>query len=435
MQKSQCIQELKDFLAKSYTQYHSVKLVIDKLKSNGFVELKEGQKWNIENNKCYYICRDASSLIAFKTNDLTEQNYSFNIVASHTDSPCLKIKNNSEIKSNGYTKLNIEVYGGTLHYTWLDKPLKVVGRVICKNNQTNMLESILIESQNNLVIPSLAIHMNRGANESLKFNVQNELLPLLGLGNCSLNDLVNQSIDTQKYTICDYDLYLTNATENFYAGINQELLCSAKLDNLTSAYASIKSLINSNGDKINIAVLFDNEEVGSQTKQGAGGKLLIDTIERLNSILGYSKEMLDIALSNSFIVSVDNAHSRHPNYPHLNDPTNDVLMGNGIVIKHHANQNYTTDAFSSTIFKEILKQHNIKYQDFFMRSDMRCGSTLGAISSSHISISSVDIGIGQLAMHSNMETMAVSDYEDMEKILKSFYESNIKCEEYDKVIV
>ena len=432
MQKSQTIMDLKNFLAKSYTQYHSVLLAINELKANGFIELKEGQKWNIEKNKSYFICRDSSSLLCFKTNDLTEENYSFNIVASHTDSPSLKIKNNSEIKSNGYTKLNIEVYGGTLHYTWLDKPLKIAGRVICKNNQSQMLESLLIDSNTNLVIPSLAIHMNRGANEGLKFNVQNELLPLLGLGNCSLNDIICQSIDTTKYSICDYDLYLTNATENFYAGVNQELLCSPKLDNLTSSYSSIKSLINSNGKKINIAVLFDNEEVGSQTKQGAGGKLLIDTLERLNSILGFSKETFDIALSNSFIVSVDNAHARHPNYSSLNDPTNDVLMGNGIVIKHHANQNYTTDAFSSSIFKELLKQNDIKYQDFFMRSDMRCGSTLGAISSSQISIRSIDIGIGQLAMHSNMETMAVSDYEDMEKCLKIFYESNIICDGFDR---
>lgn len=429
------INKLKEYLSKSVTSYHSIKNTINILKENNFIELKENEKWNLEKNKGYYICRASSSLIAFKTNELCQNSYGFNIVASHTDSPCLKIKNKSEMRVNKYSKLNVEVYGGPLLYTWLDKPLKIGGRVICKNKQTQLLESILITPNTTIVIPSLAIHMNRGVNDGLKLNPQIDLSPLTGLDltQDSLDIVLNKYIDTSIYELLDYDLYLYNATENYFAGVNNEFLCSPRIDNLTSVHSSMVALLGANGNRINMAVMLDNEEVGSQTKQGAGGKFLIDTIERINYSLGYQKLDLDIALSNSFIVSLDNAHALHPNHQELNDPTNKVIMGDGIVIKHHANQNYTTDAFSSSIFKEILVRNNIKFQDFFMKSDMRCGSTLGAISSTQLSIKSVDIGLAQLAMHSNMETMAVADYNELVEGLKVFYETDINFVGYDKV--
>ena len=425
---------LKQFLDTSFTSYHAVNNVINLLKQNSFTELKENEIWTLEKNKGYYICRDSSSLIAFVTNDLSKDNYGFNMVASHTDSPCLKIKNNSKMTVENYSKCNIEVYGGALQYTWFDKPLKVAGRVIVRDKKTGIIKSMLIDSKQNFVIPSLAIHMNRGVNDGFSVNPQTDLCPLMGIDYDKdvVAEVIRQNVD-ENFETLDYDLYFTNGTPNFYAGINSELLCSPRIDNLTSVYSSIESLIKSKNKKISMAVLFDNEEVGSSTKQGAGGKFLISTLERINYSLGYSSIDLQIALANSFIVSNDNAHALHPNHADLNDPTNKVLMGKGVVIKHHANQNYTTDAFSASIFKQILKSANVKYQDFFMKSNMRCGSTLGAISSSQVSVRSVDIGLAELAMHSNMETMCIKDYEQMVNGLIAFYESQINFVDYDKV--
>ena len=424
------METIKEYLTKSLTSYHAVQEMINILNENGFKELKESERWELEEDGSYYVCRDSSSLIAFKT----KKGNGYNIVASHTDSPCLKIKSNKEMKVENYTKLNVEVYGGALYYTWLDKPLKIAGRVICKNKSKGVLESKLIESSSNLVIPSVAIHMNREVNMSLKLNQQVDLSPLCGINltHNYLDSIIKKSLNDDNLEPLDYDLYLTNVTENFYVGENNELLCSPRIDNLTSAYASVISLIKSNPKKTSLAVLFDNEEVGSSTKQGAGGKFLIDTLKRINKGLNSENE-LEVELASSFMVSADNAHAVHLNHSELNDPTNKVLMGNGIVIKHHANQNYTTDAFSSSIFKEILKKGKIKYQDFFMKSDMRCGSTLGAISSTQVSIRSVDIGLGQLAMHSNMETVSVEDCKEMEKGLKFFYESDVSFVDYGKV--
>ena len=425
---------LSKFLSASSTPYHAVKEIIEFLKERNYTELKEDSKWEIVPNGKYYTVKDSSAVIVFNTGKLDNDNYGYNIVASHTDSPCLKIKSNSGIKIDNYTRLNVEVYGGTIYYTWLDKQLKIGGRILVKN-ENNEIESKVITLKNNLVIPSVAIHMNREVNANLKLNPQTDLSVLAGIDiDIALAQYMQEN--DIKGKLLDYDLYIFNATDNFYAGLNNEMLCAPRLDNLTSVYSSLLALDQTEGNsKITMAVMFDNEEVGSSTKQGAGGKFLIDTMQRINLSLQRGEEDLYKAIANTFLVSCDNAHATHPNHPELSDPTNRVVMGGGIVIKHHANQNYTTDGFSSAIFKDILRENNIKYQDFFMRSDMRCGGTLGAISSSQLSVRSVDIGIGQLAMHSNMETMAIKDFQTMLNGLKAFYKSDIKFISYDKVKV
>ena len=283
----------------------------------------------------------------------------------------------------------------------------------------------MYESQNKFVIPSLAIHYNRSANDGIPFNVQTDCQPLYEL-ECDADALKKDLDNCFDGKLLDCDLYLVCDEEPFYAGKNNEFLCSPRVDNLTSCFSSIEALINCTPTTNNtvVAYLADNEEIGSRTKQGAGSTFLFDTLKRINEQVGESS--LEIALKNSFIVSCDNAHATHPCHAQLADGSNDVYMGSGIVIKHHGNMNYSSDAVSSALFKMILNEAQIRYCDFYMRSDLPCGGTLGAISSSQVSITSVDIGIAQLAMHSSVETFAVKDYETMVKGLTAFYSSSLK---------
>lgn len=412
---------LGEFLDKSKTAFHACENAADFLKQNGFEELKENEKWTLSKNGKYFVTRNGSAIIAFR---LGGEN-SFNIVASHGDSPCFKIKANPEIKSDNYEKLNVERYGGGIFYSWLDTPLTIAGRVIVSRD--NELIAKLFTSDHTFVIPSVAIHFNRSVNDGIKLNPQTDMSPVTDIlsdeikGN-ELEKELEKIADGGK--IVDYDLYVVSALKPFLAGFKNELLCSPRIDNLTSAISSLEALADSSPKEIAVCYVADNEEVGSGTKQGAGSKFLFDVLKRISKNLGKETE-LDEMLASSFIVSDDNAHAVHPNHPEFSDPTNRVKLGEGFVIKHHANQNYTSDAYSSAIIKHIFDNAGVKYQDFYTRSDMPCGGTLGAISSSQVSIKSVDVGIAQLAMHSATETMAVKDYETAKKGLTAFYNARI----------
>ena len=413
------MKDILNLLAKSKTPYHLTNEIKSILSANNFIELDEKKPFAIEKNGRYYVSRNDSALIAFTVG---EKANGYNVIASHTDSPCFKVKLGKALTSAGTVKLPVEQYGGGLRYSWFDRPLKLCGRLCGEVN--GKIVSTLYQSDERFVIPSVAIHFRRNANDSFAVNAQTDCPTLFALGNDvdSLKAHLEKSFPGK---LLDCDLFLVCDQEPFTCGVNGEFACAPRVDNLTSCFASIEALINAKNDNfINVAYLADNEEVGSRTKQGAGSKFLFDVIERVNRALGYDTEHLQTALSSSFMVSCDNAHAVHPNHPELSDMTDSVLLGSGIVIKHHANQNYTTDGLSSATLKNILNKNEVPYCDFYMRSDMPCGGTLGAISSSQLSISSVDIGIAQLAMHSAAETFALKDYFTMEKGLTAFFNEN-----------
>ncbi len=404
--------DLQTFLNTSYTAFQSVENVINILEKNGFIKLYENEKWNIKVGGKYYVSRNGSSLIAFKVG----KNFSFNVIASHTDTPSFKIKGNPDITVEDYAKINVEKYGGAIISSFIDVPLKIAGRVIVDDGETLKAKNVV--SDYDISIPSVAIHMKTV--ESADLNPQVDTLPLIGLGK---KDVVSSLC---KEKVVDYDLFVVSDQKPFKSGVDGEFLCSPRIDNQTSVLSSVTALIKSKSDNVSVACLFDNEEIGSLTKQGADSNFLSDTISRLSDSLGKTEEETKIALSNTLLISLDNAHAIHPNHPEKCDPTNKCVMGKGIVIKHHANMAYTTDGFSSAIIKKIFDKAKVKYQDFYNKSDMRSGSTLGSVSASHLSVASVDLGIAQLSMHSSLETIAIKDYDVMTKGLTAYYNSVIK---------
>ena len=429
--------ELFKFINDTPNAFFCTKNIKRILKENGFKELFEGNVWNnLNKDGKYFVSRNDSSIIAFKlTNNPV---LSFNITASHTDSPAFNVKTNPEMFENGYLKLNTESYGGMINYSWLDRPLSIAGRVITKKGNDYKKQIINIE-KDLLVIPSQAIHINRDVNIKNELNHQIDMLPIISLSKeKNINNLISDFLIQKGESfdkICDYDLYLYNRDNAKYIGINEDFILSPRLDDLGSLFPALNGFIDSyNNDSINLFCAFNNEEIGSLTSQGADSTFLIDILSRIANALNID---LLTTLSNSFVVSADNAHATHPNAASKSDPTNKVKLNEGIVIKHHTN--YTTDSITSSLFKGICDNVNVPYQDFACKSDMRCGSTLGGISQSHVSIDSIDIGIPQLAMHSSNELIGSKDVLYMYKALLEFYNSSfikendtIKIKRYQK---
>lgn len=415
------MKDLIDFLNKSVNEYLAVEEIKKILDNAGFEQLDFSQNWNLKNGGNYYVVKDQSSLIAFKMG-LKFDNKGFNIVASHLDSPCLKIKQNGIISVKNNTVLNTEVYGGPILATWFDRPLSIAGRVIVKENE-EIVSKIVNVDKDLLIIPSAAIHLKK----DVTTNPQKDLLPIASLTNFeSINCLLEKVLGLNKDDIISFDLSVYNKDQAKIVGVNEELLVSPRIDNLECAYTSLQAFINSvNENKVNVYAAFNNEEVGSNTKQGADSTILYDVLRRIVK----DEVELNINLANSFLVSADNAHAQHPNYMELSDPTNNVLMNKGIVIKHNSNQRYTTDGISSAVMQIICEKANVPCQHYTNRSDQRGGGTLGAILSSHVSIHSVDIGLAQLAMHSANETAGVLDAKYMIKALEEFYRSNLNIKD------
>lgn len=419
------VNELFNFINESPTVFHNikfVKLVLDNFK---FIELKENTAWNIEGGKSYYVIREDASIIAFKA-PMGPIN-GFNIVASHNDSPCFKIKPEGLIISDAYNKLNIEGYGGMILSTWLDRPLGVAGRVYVKTNSG--IESRLVNlSGHTIVIPNVAIHLSREQNSD-SLNKQVDLLPITGVNldnNTLIEKLKNVCIFEDGEEIASYDLYLYNKEEGTVAGFGNDLILSPKLDDLECAFSSLEAFLEAAPcEKINVCAIFDNEEVGSGSNHAAGSTFLTDVLERICGSFNLDKYVM---YASSMLVSADNAHALHPAHPEKSDPTNKVYMNKGIVIKHQAGLSYTTTALSSSIFKSLCDKAGVPTQNYTNRSDLRGGSTLGHIQLEKLSITSVDIGLAQLAMHSCFETAGAKDIAYMVKGLKEFYSSNIKTD-------
>ena len=414
------VNELLNFIESSPTVYHNIHLIKAILNNFKYTELKENTKWNLEPNKAYYVIRDGASIITFKT---PAEIKGFHIVASHNDSPSFKVKPNGELNAGAFKKLNTEPYGGMIATTWFDRPLSVAGRVIVKT--PNGVETRLVNlAGHNVVIPSVAIHLRGG--QQMDINLQNDLLPVVGLineENTFTKQLEKCTIFSDDEKILSHDLFLYNKEKGCVAGLDNELIMSPKLDDLECVFASLEAFLEAKPtNKVMVCAVFNNEEVGSGSNNGAASTFLTDTLERICSALDLDKYMM---YANSFLVSADNAHAVHPAHPEKSDPTNNVQMNKGIVIKHHSSLSYTTSGLSASAFKAICDKAGVPYQDYTNRSDLRGGSTLGRIALEKLSINALDIGLAQLAMHSIMETAGSKDIKYMVAALKEFYQIDL----------
>ena len=405
-------EKLLDFIEKSPTAFQAVDEMQKRLTENGFEVLSEKEYWKLVPGGKYLVTRNNSALIAFCIPE--KESRVFHIMASHSDSPSFKIKENPEIKvDNSYVKLNVEKYGGMLMAPWFDRPLSVAGRVIIRRNDG--LEEKLVDIKRDLVmIPNLAIHMNREANNGVAYNPQKDLQPLFAAGNTdrTLLEIIAEQVGIKKEDIISHDLFLYNRMPGTVWGADREFVSSARLDDLQCAFASMEGLLRAqNYGSIAVHCVMDNEEVGSGTKQGAASTFLKDTLLRINMGLGRTYEEYLMTLAGSFMVSADNAHALHPNYTDKTDPTNHPVLNKGIVIKFNANQKYCTGTVSASLFKEWCTKAGVPYQTCVNRSDIAGGSTLGNISNTQVPMNTVDIGLPQLAMHSPYETAGVKDTE------------------------
>ena len=421
-------EELFSFLDQSPNAFFAVRNMCDLLSGAGMTRLYEGTPWKLEAGKGYFVTRNDSAVIAFKIPKLDYTG--FQMMASHCDSPVFKIKTNAEISvDKSYVKLNVEKYGGMLCAPWLDRPLSVAGRVVVRTKEG--IETRLVNVDRDLmIIPNLAIHMDRQVNDGHKFNAQVDMLPLFcekGEEKDAFLGLIAAEAGVPAGDILDTDLFLYNRMPAVSLGLNGEFIASGRLDDLQCAFASLKGFLESApADSVAVHCVFDNEEVGSGTKQGAASTFLKDTLHRINSAAGRTEEEYLMSIASSFLVSADNAHAVHPNYADKTDPTNRPYINKGIVIKYSANQKYTTDAVSGAIMRAICKEAGVPYQTFANRSDMLGGSTLGNIAQSQVALNTVDIGLPQLAMHSPYETAGSKDTAYLIEAAKVLFSSSVE---------
>lgn len=427
MNFEQTNKELFSFLDRSPNAFFAVANMCDLLKKAGMTRLYEGTPWNLETGNGYYVTRNDSALIAFR---IPKADYTgFQMMASHCDSPVFKIKANAEITiDKQYVKLNVEKYGGMLCAPWLDRPLSVAGRVVVRTEDGIGTRLVNVE-RDLMIIPNLAIHMNRQANDGYKFNAQVDMLPLFcekGKKSDEFLRFIAAEAGISPEDILDTDLYLYNRMPATTLGLNNEFIASGRLDDLQCAFSSLKGFIEATPrDSVAVHCVFDNEEVGSGTKHGAAGTFLRDTLHRINRAMGKTEDEYLMSMASSFLVSADNAHAVHPDHTDKADPTNRPYLNKGIVIKYSANQKYTTDAVSGAIMRAICKQADVPYQTFANRSDMLGGSTLGNISQGQVSLNTVDIGLPQLAMHSPYETAGARDTAYLVEAAKILFSSSV----------
>jgi len=429
---SNVISGLINFLDSSTANYLAIENASKILVQNGFVKIEENRSYKFKKGDKVFCVRNGTSLLAFNIgNNINENNYSYHIIASHSDSPCFKIKPVADGKTDIYNKINVEPYGGMICSSWLDRPLGVAGRLIIKDRDGLTAKTISID-EDILMIPNLCIHFDREANSGKEYNMAIDMQPFYaqGLSEHSFIDYLAFKSGVSKKKIVSHDLYTFNRQKVSIWGENSEFISSPRLDDLECVYTSLRAFVDSsNNDCINTLYISDNEEVGCSSRQGADSDFLSLMIERITESLGFSQSMNSIAISNSFLISADNAHAVHPNFPSITDSDNKCYMNKGIAIKVNSSQRYTTDSISSAIFQEICEKAEVPFQFFANRSDKRGGSTLGNVLINHVSLLSVDVGLPQLAMHSSYETAGVFDISNAYKAFSKFYQSNILIEE------
>lgn len=419
MKKEKLNEKLFQFIDNSPTAFHAVANCEEILKDKGYMKLLEEEEWELIPEGKYYVTRNDSSMIAFAIPEGTFKG--FHMAAAHSDSPCFKVKENPEIEvEKAYTKLNVEPYGGAVYASWLDRPLSVAGRIVTKEGSR-----LVNVDKDSLIIPNLAIHLNREINKGFTYNPQVDLLPLMAgkVGEKGLLQYFAEQCDIAKEEILGYDLFLYARQKPGYLGLNKEFIFSPRLDDLQCVFALVTAMAEETPKEyVNVCAVFDNEEVGSSTKQGADSTFLEDVLERIAESFYLGKSAMKQKLAESFMISADNGHALHPNHPEKADPTNKPVLNGGVVIKYNANQKYTTDGVSAAKIKILCENAKVPCQSYVNRSDEPGGATLGNISTAHISVKAADIGLAQLAMHCSVETAGSEDTVYLYKMMKRYYE-------------
>ena len=411
-------QNLFDFIKSSPTAYHTVDSVKSKLIASGYTELSESSERGFSDGDKHFVIRGGSSIIAFHG----KPNTGFMICASHSDTPAFKLKSLGE-SVGAYSRLSVERYGGMIYYSWLDRPLSIAGRVAVRSGNEIVFRLVNVE-RDLLAIPSVAIHLNSTVNDGYKFNPAVDMLPLVGKASSvgELSRIIANAADASEAEMISADLYLYNREEPLLFGENREYVLAPRLDDLACVYTSLEAFLSADdSDSVAVLAVFDNEEVGSGTKQGANSTFLESTLRRIAG----SDEHYYLLLASSYMLSADNAHAKHPNHPELSDPDNAPILGEGVVIKYNASPRYSTDGVADAVFRIIAESADVKIQSYTNRADILGGTTLGSIADTRVSIPTADIGLPQLAMHSACETAAVSDVSDMVKLLTKFYSSSL----------
>lgn len=418
-----------NFLDKSVSPYHAVEECKKQLEESGFEELRLEERWEIKAGGKYYVSPYPSMAIAITVGDLKAGETVLRIGMAHTDQPMMKIKPNAEMTQKKYMKLNAEKYGGLILNTWLDRPLGISGKVVLKSEQVFKPEVRFFDSKRPvLVIPNLAIHMNRDVNQGVALNPQTHMLPLFGLAGEEMDEhyftqYIAKELGVKAEDILDYDLFAYNYEKSQKVGVEEELLLAPRIDNLASVYALLEGIKCSEPkNNIHIAGFFDHEEVGSRSKQGADSSLLSMVIERIMEASHLDRQAFMQAIAGGFMLSVDGAHALHPNYAEKNDPTTMTLLGDGVVIKQSGTQRYLSDSEATGILMQLCEKNKIPFQKQINRSDVMGGQTLGPIANAYLPMMGEDLGICMLAMHSSMETASCADCEALVAFAKAYYQ-------------
>ena len=420
--------DLVEFLQESVTPFHAAATAESWLRAAGFTRLEEADYWNLEPGKGYYTTRNGSSVVAWRVPDHAIGGW--RIVASHSDSPTWKIKTDI-VENDGCRRLSVEGYGGMIMSTWLDRPLTVGGRVIVKTEDGIESRLVCID-RDLLVIPSLAIHFQRDINKGHTFNPQIDMQPLWGpAGSRTLTDLVAEELDVDTADILDSDLQLVTRQAPTQIGPDGEFFMAPRIDDLECAATTLLGFLDAAAETDSacapVWAMLDNEEVGSSSRMGAESSYLRDVLDRIVDSIPHSGQAMHRAMANSFMLSADNAHATHPNFPQKSDPCAPVRLGGGVVLKYNASQKYTTNAVSGAIFRAICEKADVPVQVFTNRADEAGGSTLGNLQSHTLPIPMADIGLAQLAMHSAVETASVADAEAMTKAVAAFYRVHLRA--------
>ncbi|MDE7423806.1 MAG: M18 family aminopeptidase [Lachnospiraceae bacterium] len=421
------------FLKYATSPYHAILSCSAYLEESGFERLDFTNSWKLEPGMSYYTILYGTTLFAFQVGkQITEEYSKFHIIASHTDHPGFRIKPNPCIYEKGYLKLNTETYGGAILNSWFDRPLSIAGKVVLKSDKVFQPKIQYFDYQLPLLtIPNLAIHMNHKINSGVELNKQQDMLPIFSLEETKditkdyFLSFLSKELEVSYEDILDYDLSIYNLEQGCKLGLHEEFLSAPRIDNLSSVYASLKAISQTaplSSSIITVAAFYDNEEVGSSTKQGADSYLTQIIMEKIYQGLSFSRDALNNSIARSFLLSADVAHGYHPNYGNKSDPTNLVSLGNGVVLKMNSSQRYATDSEAIGAIMQLCNLFHIPYQKFVNRSDMAGGSTLGSILSSHLPIHTVDLGIPVLAMHSARETACEKDLEALSALCLAFYQ-------------
>ena len=416
------VQKLFRFLDESPTCYHAAANAKAALLAAGAVELRESEAWNLKRGTQYVVERGGAALIAFRVPEGPFDG--FLMAAAHSDSPALKVRENAELPSAGNTlRLSVEPYGGGIWRGWLDRPLSVAGRVMIRQGG-RLLSRLVNIDRDLLVIPSVAIHMDRGVNKGTELNPAADLLPLLGCGSepGAFRKLIAEAAGVRPEHLLSTELFLYPRTKAAQTGLEGEFIVSPRLDDLQCVFGCLEGYLAAKpGRSLPVLAVFSNEEVGSNTRQGADSTFLTDVLERIADGCGLSAEGWKAAVANSFMVSADNAHAIHPAHPEYADKQEFPVLNGGVVIKYNANQRYTTDALSGAVFQVVCQEAGVPVQNYSNRADLPGGSTLGNISTAHLSVPTVDIGLPQLAMHSVCETAGTADTAYLVKAMTAYF--------------